>query len=125
MATDCPFATLGVEPGADPNSIRQAFRRAVQISHPDRGGAVHRFVQVMAAMDSLRESGALDAAEEIAQVDQQALRPLQRFANPYAVMMAGLADVSGLDPLPVVPQRRQTRNGQRFASILDQQLKAS
>jgi DnaJ-class molecular chaperone len=169
MATDCPFATLGLEPGADPISIRRAFRTAAQHTHPDRGGDSASFQRVMAAMSTLRQRGLVDyeltagsssrdtssgtelAGTELAGFDRtslsspddertaavggaphEPLRPTtirrpsgRRVMNPYQVMMAGLDDVAGLDPLPVVAPRRQTRNGQRFASILDQQLRAS
>jgi hypothetical protein len=59
MATDCPFATLGLAPGADPENITSAFRRAARATHPDHGGDARAFERVMSAMDELRRNGAL------------------------------------------------------------------
>jgi hypothetical protein len=127
MATDCPFATLGLEPGADPISIRRAFRTAAQLTHPDRGGDPAQFQLVMAAMSTLRDQGLVERELAAAMPTWSAPTPrtTARVMNPYQVMMAGLDDVAGLDPLPVTPPKRQTRNGRLFASILDQQLRAS
>lgn len=45
---------LGVEPGASTEEIRNAYRREASISHPDRGGAPERFIEIRSAYEFLR-----------------------------------------------------------------------
>ena len=51
------YAILGVEPGASPDEIRGAYRRAARASHPDLhpgdASAIDRFKRVQAAYDVL------------------------------------------------------------------------
>lgn len=47
------YAVLGVDPDADPQTIRAAYRRAAREHHPDRGGSAQKFHQVQSAWDVL------------------------------------------------------------------------
>jgi hypothetical protein len=53
-----PFAVLGVQPGASPDELQAAYRRAAKRWHPDRAGsadAARRMAEVNAAWALLRE----------------------------------------------------------------------
>jgi hypothetical protein len=52
------YRTLGVEPGADDETVRRAYREKVKDVHPDReGGSREQFKRVTAAYERLTESG--------------------------------------------------------------------
>ncbi len=53
MATNDPYAVLGVAPGADPAAVRRAFRRCARHTHPDAGGDAQAFVRVHRAYEML------------------------------------------------------------------------
>ena len=50
------YRTLGLDPGADPDSVRRAYREAVKRVHPDTdGGDEEAFKRVNAAYDRLTD----------------------------------------------------------------------
>ena len=49
------YETLGLEPGADLESVRRAFRERAKETHPDRGGDPEAFIRVREAYERLRE----------------------------------------------------------------------
>ena len=50
----CPYATLGIGPGASPDDVRTAFRRAALRTHPDKqGGSSEAFNAVQSAYEAL------------------------------------------------------------------------
>jgi DnaJ-domain-containing protein 1 len=49
------YATLGVDPDADDEAVRRAYRERVKETHPDRGGDEERFKQVTAAYERLTD----------------------------------------------------------------------
>ncbi|MFC7175931.1 J domain-containing protein [Halosegnis marinus] len=49
------YATLGLDPGADEASVREAYRERVKDTHPDRGGDEERFKEVTAAYERLTD----------------------------------------------------------------------
>merc|ERR1719414_2215084 len=54
VSSACPFATLGVVPGASVDEIRSAFRRAALRTHPDKiGGSSAAFTAVHQAYEAL------------------------------------------------------------------------
>ena len=59
----CSYAKLGLQRGASDDAVRQAFREAAQIHHPDKvGGDRARFEECKAAADAIldRTEGASD-----------------------------------------------------------------
>ena len=48
------YETLGLEPGADLESVRRAFRERAKETHPDRGGDPEAFIRVREAYERLR-----------------------------------------------------------------------
>jgi ferredoxin len=61
-----PHDVLEVDPGADADTLRRAYRRRAKEAHPDQGGSVEEFQRVRAAYDAVREwaegAGRADAA---------------------------------------------------------------
>jgi len=49
------YARLGLEPGADEATVRDAYRERVKDVHPDRGGDEEAFKRVAAAYERLTE----------------------------------------------------------------------
>jgi hypothetical protein len=49
------YEALGLEPGADREAIREAYRERVKETHPDLGGDPEAFIRVRAAYERLRE----------------------------------------------------------------------
>ena len=49
------YETLGLEPGADPEAVRRAYRERVKETHPDRGGDPGAFIRVREAYERLCE----------------------------------------------------------------------
>jgi len=60
---DSPHEILDVDPGADDDEIREAYRRRVIETHPDQGGSAEAFQRVRAAYE------AIEAGEELERRD--------------------------------------------------------
>jgi len=74
-----PYATLGVDPGAEDAVVRQAYRRLAQLHHPDHNAgspeAARRFEQVHAAyLEVLRRRAAAGGPRSAAQEAQLSAR---------------------------------------------------
>lgn len=54
---DEAYRVLGVDPDADPATVRRAYRERVKEVHPDRGGDEATFKRVSRAYERLREEG--------------------------------------------------------------------
>jgi hypothetical protein len=48
------YRTLGLDPGADEATVREAYRERVKEVHPDRGGSEDEFKRVTRAYEALR-----------------------------------------------------------------------
>lgn len=55
-----PFEVLGVDPGADEDEIRRAYRQRAKETHPDQGGARRQFRLVKTAYEELSAGGGRD-----------------------------------------------------------------
>ena len=65
--SEVAWATLGLEPGADANAVKRAYRRLAMRWHPDRNGdpqATERFKEIRAAYDFLLEAEPVDYEAE-------------------------------------------------------------
>lgn len=49
------YETLGLEPGADREAVREAYRERAKEAHPDLGGDPEAFIRVREAYERLRE----------------------------------------------------------------------
>ncbi|MEF8807708.1 ferredoxin Fer [Natronomonas sp.] len=68
-----PFEVLGVEPGADEETVERAYRQRIKDAHPDHGGSQEAFRRVRRAYEAIQngevdedaesESGAASAPE--------------------------------------------------------------
>jgi curved DNA-binding protein len=50
-----PYQTLGVNQGASPDEIKQAYRRLASRYHPDKGGDKVKFQEIQSAYDTLTD----------------------------------------------------------------------
>jgi curved DNA-binding protein CbpA len=88
---DCPFARLGLDPTANEQSVRAAFRRLALRHHPDHGGDAAAFA-------------ALRHAYERCLVEVR-LRSSIQFLNPYRGLMSDLEDAARREVRPA-PRRK-------------------
>jgi curved DNA-binding protein CbpA len=84
MAPD-PYQALGISPGASDQEVHRAYRRLVQLHHPDHNSgsskAAQRFEEVQEAYDRITESRRLAGASPPRQPEQA---PPPRPADPDA-----------------------------------------
>jgi curved DNA-binding protein CbpA len=59
-AVQSPFEVLGVDPGADEDEIRRAYRQRAKETHPDQGGTRRQFRLVKTAYEKLSSGGGRD-----------------------------------------------------------------
>ncbi|MFB6156734.1 MAG: ferredoxin Fer [Haloferacaceae archaeon] len=50
---DAPFEVLGLDPDADDEAIKEAYKRRVKDAHPDHGGSAEEFQRVRAAYEAI------------------------------------------------------------------------
>jgi len=104
-----PFATLGISPGAPPDELAAAYRRAAKRWHPNRGGgpdAQRRMSEINAAYDLLRDGGWRSAlAEAAARRDARRRPPAPVRARPRGSWLS--ADI------------RQAMGGELIAALKD------
>lgn len=93
-----PYAALGLEPDADEQAIRQAFRQLAHDLHPDHNpapGAAEAFMRVREAYEALMDPAlreAVEAEEVIAAASRAAAEAMQSRVRP-----------SGTAPPVVIP----------------------
>lgn len=118
MATDCPYAVLGVDTDADMDTVRRTFRARAHACHPDHGGDRREFEQVMAAF---REVCARPRSKVVA-----AVRPAP--VNPYVGFLRSLDEAARLQVAPVRrahPVRAAAsavHAGEAFATVFQREL---
>jgi hypothetical protein len=93
------YAALGLEPGADPAAIEQAYKRLIKQHHPDRaGGDAKRAAEINRAYRELRRAALRPAGFEKGSIDLHE-HPVEKgdIGNRWAVgAMLVIAGVSAL-----------------------------
>ena len=51
---ESPFTVLGVEPGADDEVVRAAYRTLMKKHHPDQGGSAEEFMRIKEAYEAIQ-----------------------------------------------------------------------
>ena len=59
QSAEDPYMILGIQPGADSNTIKLAYRRLAKQHHPDAGGNAAEFQKIKTAFNELLASGAV------------------------------------------------------------------
>ena len=55
VGVESPFDVLSVDPDADPEEIKEAYRERIKDAHPDRGGDEAEFKRLTEAYETLTE----------------------------------------------------------------------
>lgn len=86
-----PYGVLGVAKSARPAEIKQAYRRKVQVAHPDRGGDPAAFVLVVRAFGLLSDPDARRLFDETGVVDDEQVRNYRR---KVGIILADMFDAA-------------------------------
>lgn len=52
---DRPYTVLGLDPGADLDTVRSAYRSLLKEHHPDQGGSTEAFLRIKRAYEAIQE----------------------------------------------------------------------
>lgn len=86
-----PYDILGVARAARAAEIKQAYRRKVQLAHPDRGGDPELFILVVRAFGLLSDPDARRLFDETGIVDDEAVKGYRR---EVALILADMFDAA-------------------------------
>ncbi len=86
-----PYLILGVARLAPAAEIKLAYRRKVQVAHPDRGGDADAFMLVVRAFGLLSDPDARRLFDETGTVDDEAVRGYRR---EVAIILADMFDAA-------------------------------
>lgn len=90
------YDTLGVDPTADPETIKRAYRSRARASHPDKGGDPNTMIQINHAYDILSDPSRrafydLTGADQEPDIDKEARGMLMQFISDG--LMRDVADL--------------------------------
>ncbi len=86
-----PYDVLGVGRSARPSEIKLAYRRKVQVAHPDRGGDPELFILVVRAFGLLSDPDARRLFDETGIIDDEAV---QGYRREVALILADMFDAA-------------------------------
>ena len=86
-----PYDVLGVGKAARHADIKQAYRRKVQVAHPDRGGDPEHFVLVVRAFGLLSDPDSRRLFDETGIIDDEAVTSYRR---EVAAILADMFDAA-------------------------------
>lgn len=86
-----PYDVLGVGKAARAADIKQAYRRKVQVAHPDRGGDPEQFVVIVRAFGLLSDPDSRRLFDETGIVDDDAVTSYRR---EVAAILADMFDAA-------------------------------
>jgi len=91
MSSFDPYLILQIGRTAQPAEIKLAYRRKVQVAHPDRGGDAGDFVLVVKAFGLLSDPDARRLFDETGIIDDEAV---QGYRREVAVILADMFDAA-------------------------------
>lgn len=91
MSAFDPYDVLGIGRAAPPAEIKQAYRRKVQVAHPDRGGDQEQFVLIVRAFGLLSDPDSRRLFDETGIVDDDAVTGYRR---EVAAILADMFDAA-------------------------------
>jgi curved DNA-binding protein CbpA len=86
-----PYVILGIARQAPAAEIKLAYRRKVQVAHPDRGGDAEAFMLVVKAFGLLSDPDARRLFDETGVIDDEAVKGYRR---EVAVILADMFDAA-------------------------------
>ena len=81
-----PYHELGLEPGASPQQLKQAYRKSVMRYHPDTargGGNTEKFRQVTEAYKLLQKMSAYEMTRSVKKTANRASNLRQKFSSVF------------------------------------------
>jgi curved DNA-binding protein CbpA len=91
MSSFDPYLILEIGRAAQPAEIKFAYRRKVQVAHPDRGGDADAFMLVVKAFGLLSDPDARRLFDETGIIDDEAVKGYRR---EVAVILADMFDAA-------------------------------
>jgi curved DNA-binding protein CbpA len=91
MTTYDPYDVLGVARSAASTEIKLAYRRKVQVAHPDRGGDPEAFMLVVRAFGLLSDPDSRRLFDETGIIDEEAVKGYRR---DVATILADMFDAA-------------------------------
>ena len=91
MSSFDPYLILQIGRTAQPAEIKLAYRRKVQVAHPDRGGDAGDFVLVVKAFGLLSDPDARRLFDETGIIDDESV---QGYRREVAVILADMFDAA-------------------------------
>lgn len=91
MTTYDPYDVLGVARSAASTEIKLAYRRKVQVAHPDRGGDPEAFMLVVRAFGLLSDPDSRRLFDETGIIDEEAVKGYRR---DVAAILADMFDAA-------------------------------
>lgn len=86
-----PYLILGLTPAATPHAIKAAYRKRVQVTHPDRGGDRDEFIVTVKAFGVLSDPEAKRLFDETGEVNDEASR---NYRNEVIFILADMFDTA-------------------------------
>lgn len=93
-----PYDVLGVKRDADPETIKQAYRRQAKAHHPDAGGDAARFAESTLAYDVLMDAARRKKFDETGRIDDEPADALENAAKQMLFEMLAHALMGEIDP---------------------------
>jgi len=86
-----PYTILGLTPAATPVAIKTAYRKRVQVTHPDRGGDRDEFIIVVKAFGVLSDPESKRLFDETGVINDEAAR---NYRNEVIFILADMFDTA-------------------------------
>lgn len=108
-----PYQVLGVEPSADDETIKKAYRRKAKALHPDAGGDADRFAEATLAYDVLMDAKRRKLFDETGKIDSQSEDNKEQAARQVLFDMLAHALMGDVNPLAVNLVHQMDQNLQK------------
>lgn len=114
-----PYQVLGVDPSADAETIKAAYRRLAKAHHPDAGGDAARFAEATLAYDVLMDAKRRKMFDETGEIDQESEDNKDNAARQVLFDMLAHALMGEANPLAVDLVSQMDRNLQKQIEEID------
>src|SRR6476659_8170116 len=102
------YDILEVEPDADANALKKAYRNLVRKHHPDKGGDSEKFKEIDAAYKVLSDENLRELYDRTGSVDA---KDNNQFSGADADILSNIFASMGFDFMGGQRQRQKTQDG--------------